>query len=223
MSEDLVPPDRRRGRPKDVDKREAILEAALALFSAHGLEGVGLEAVAAKAGVTRKTVYNHFGSKFSLLEVALLKNVEWGEADLAALRKQNHRDIENLLKEFGHNRLMLLFQPDMQALDQLVVREVHRHPEFAARLYEKGALEGLKVVTNFIEHAVEGGELDPSTNPAQAAEDFLSLLMGMASIKARLGLTTPLSDRDARDRAAHAARVVVLANRQPARRSKGRS
>lgn len=205
---------RKRGRPKDAHKREAILDATLALFRAYGLEGVGLEAVAAKAGVTRKTVYNHFGSKFALLEVALLKNVQWGETDLAALQNHEQRDIESLLKEFGRERLMLLFQPDMQALDLFLVKEVQHYPEFAARLYEQGALEGLKVVAHFIELAVAGGELDQSTDPVAAAEDFLSLLMGMASIKARLGLTTPLADAEARKRAAHAAHVVVLANRQ---------
>jgi AcrR family transcriptional regulator len=47
--------------------RVAILDAARALFEAHGYFGVGLEAVAAQAGVSRQAIYLHFESKVDLL------------------------------------------------------------------------------------------------------------------------------------------------------------
>ena len=47
--------------------REAILEAAGRLWLERGLHGVGLEEVAAAAGVTRRTIYLHFGGKSDLL------------------------------------------------------------------------------------------------------------------------------------------------------------
>jgi len=47
--------------------RTAIIEAAGRLWMERGLHGVGLEEVAAAAGVTRRTVYLHFGSKPALL------------------------------------------------------------------------------------------------------------------------------------------------------------
>ena len=42
-----------RGRPKDPAKRQAILDAAKALFLAQGFSGTSMDAVAAEAGVTR--------------------------------------------------------------------------------------------------------------------------------------------------------------------------
>ncbi len=48
--------------------RTRILAAARAAFTEAGFHGAGLEEVAARAGVTRKTVYNQFGSKRGLLD-----------------------------------------------------------------------------------------------------------------------------------------------------------
>jgi len=55
--------------------REKLLEAADALFVERGYHGVGLDAVARRARVTRQTVYNIFGSKAGLL-AALTAYVE---------------------------------------------------------------------------------------------------------------------------------------------------
>ena len=54
------------GRPKDLGKRTAILEVAKRLFPAHGFDGVSMDQIAAEAGVSKLTVYSHFGDKESL-------------------------------------------------------------------------------------------------------------------------------------------------------------
>ncbi len=51
------------GRPKDLGKRAAILEAAKVLFIEQGYTGVSMDAIAAQAGVSKLTVYSHFGDK----------------------------------------------------------------------------------------------------------------------------------------------------------------
>lgn len=48
-----------------------VLDTARALFTEHGYAGVGLETVAARAGVTRGAVYHHFGSKLGLFEAVV--------------------------------------------------------------------------------------------------------------------------------------------------------
>ena len=49
--------------PKALD----VLAAASELFYAHGIHAVGVEAIAARAGVTKKTLYDRFGSKERLV------------------------------------------------------------------------------------------------------------------------------------------------------------
>jgi AcrR family transcriptional regulator len=48
-------------------KARAVLAAAAELFYAHGIHAVGVEAVAERAGVTKKTLYDRFGSKERLV------------------------------------------------------------------------------------------------------------------------------------------------------------
>ena len=59
------------GRPKDMAKRAAILESGTTLFVENGYEGTSMEAVAAAAGVSKLTVYSHFGSKQGLFVAAV--------------------------------------------------------------------------------------------------------------------------------------------------------
>jgi AcrR family transcriptional regulator len=68
--------------------RTRILEAARELLESHAGAGVGLEAIARAAGVTRQAVYLHFGSRAALL-LALVEHVDRSEG-LAALVEHVH-------------------------------------------------------------------------------------------------------------------------------------
>ena len=65
---------RHRGGSR-VDRMEStadrIIAAAEALFYEHGLRSVGVEAIAERAGVTKRTLYNHFDSKDALIAAYL--------------------------------------------------------------------------------------------------------------------------------------------------------
>jgi AcrR family transcriptional regulator len=59
-------------------KARAVLEAASDLFYAHGIHAVGVEAIAARAGVTKKTLYDRFGSKERLVvEYLTARDQRW--------------------------------------------------------------------------------------------------------------------------------------------------
>ncbi len=59
------------GRPKDPVKRAAILDAAVRMFTALGFEGASMDQIAAEAGVSKLTVYSHFGDKEALFGAAV--------------------------------------------------------------------------------------------------------------------------------------------------------
>jgi AcrR family transcriptional regulator len=58
--------DEGEGGPKKRERSRRILEAAAALMQEKGAAGVSLEEIADRAGVVRRTLYNHFPSKDSL-------------------------------------------------------------------------------------------------------------------------------------------------------------
>ncbi|UKE70171.1 TetR/AcrR family transcriptional regulator [Xanthomonas cerealis pv. cerealis] len=59
------------GRPKDMGKRAAILEAAKQMFTELGFGGVSMDGIAARAGVSKLTVYSHYGDKETMFAEAV--------------------------------------------------------------------------------------------------------------------------------------------------------
>jgi AcrR family transcriptional regulator len=64
------------GRPVAHTARERILDAAYELFSRHGIQAVGIDAVISRSGVARQTLYRHFASKQDLVLAFLERREE---------------------------------------------------------------------------------------------------------------------------------------------------
>ena len=71
MNSPALPTNPAPGRPKDMEKRTAVLEAAMALFPSRGYDGVSMDAIAQAAGVSKLTVYSHFADKEALFAAAV--------------------------------------------------------------------------------------------------------------------------------------------------------
>jgi len=56
---------------RDLSTRERLIEAAGKLFQAEGIRAVSVDAVAGKAGLTKRTLYYHFRSKDDLIAAYL--------------------------------------------------------------------------------------------------------------------------------------------------------
>jgi AcrR family transcriptional regulator len=84
------------------DARQRILDSAYDLFSRHGIRGVGIDEVIARAGVAKATLYRHFSSKDELA-LAFLEQRErlwtkgWVEAEA---RRRASEPEEQLLAIF---------------------------------------------------------------------------------------------------------------------------
>jgi TetR/AcrR family transcriptional regulator, mexJK operon transcriptional repressor len=70
MSDNPLPPNA-LGRPKDMAKRQAILDAAKSLFLTNGYANTSMDAVRAWPGVSKLTVYSHFTDKETLFSSAI--------------------------------------------------------------------------------------------------------------------------------------------------------
>ncbi|RBP12277.1 TetR family transcriptional regulator [Roseiarcus fermentans] len=72
------------------DTRAALLDRALDLFTAYGYDGVGVQQICVAAGVTKPTLYHHFGAKRGLLRTLMetrLAALADALADAGALRR----------------------------------------------------------------------------------------------------------------------------------------
>lgn len=58
-----------------LSKRDQLIHTALELFNQHGFHATGIDLIAKKSGVTKKTLYSHFSSKDDLI-VATLRELD---------------------------------------------------------------------------------------------------------------------------------------------------
>ena len=140
-------------------KRLAILDAAAAQFRTLGFEAASMDRIATEAGVSKRTVYNHFPSKDELFAETL---VQLFQRSAAALELPYRSDISlrAQLTELMTIKIRSLADQDFLDLARVAVGEAMRAPERArpilARLNERE--EG---VTLWIRMAQADGKLKP--------------------------------------------------------------
>jgi TetR/AcrR family transcriptional repressor of mexJK operon len=184
-----VPGRRRRGRPVDLEKRAAIVQAARALFTREGFEAVSMDAIAAEAGVSKRTVYNHFGDKESLFEAIISEGERlpplFGEvADVADLRRRLCAVGVALLEEISG--------PKSHSLGRLLMSEVFRHPELIARFFKAGPQAMHRDLAALLRRATEAGQI-ATPDPELAADQLLSMWPGQHHLRQQFGLAGPRS------------------------------
>jgi AcrR family transcriptional regulator len=86
------------------DKRQAILDGALRRFASDGYTRASIDAIAAEAGVSTRTIYNHFGDKARLFEEVIRTSAEQAAARQIAIIDRHLVkivDLERDLIDFG--------------------------------------------------------------------------------------------------------------------------
>ena len=201
-------PPPRRGRPPDLGKRQAVLDAASRIFLARGFAGTSMDAVAEEAGVSKITVYAHFSDKETLFSAMIRARCE------AYNRPERFAEYVDLpprraLAEMGRNFLALLLDPEVLRLYRVIIGEAESRPEVSALFYEAGPERAIELFTDYFRRAALRGHF-AIDDPAQAADDFLALLKGKLHLRATLGV--PPRPRRA-EVEAHVARSVDVVMR----------
>lgn len=185
-----------RGRPKDAAKEAAIVEAARDLFLAHGLAAVSMDAVAAAAGVSKRTVYSRFADKEALFYAVIEREVPGGPPFFAEPPLTDAADLRARLFGFGCRLMHLLSRPGVLDLGRLLIYEARRHPQLARRFYEFGPGASLRYVTDLFDQARTRGILDLPDASVAAAERYLGMFQGLGHLRRQLGLDPPPTEEE---------------------------
>jgi TetR/AcrR family transcriptional repressor of mexJK operon len=203
------------GRPKDLEKRAAILAAAKALFPERGYEGTSMDAIAQAAGVSKLTVYSHFQDKDTLfVEAVKARCEELMPMDLFVARVEGPAR-EQLLR-IAHAFFRLIASAESVALHRMMSVQLPEDSQLPRLFWEAGPRRTVEALAQFlrVEHAA--GVL-AVPDPVLAASQFFCLLKG--EYHARLTIGYPLQWTDA-DVAHHVEATVdvFLRAHVPARR-----
>ncbi|WP_291134434.1 TetR/AcrR family transcriptional regulator [Erythrobacter sp.] len=185
MSTAPRPSSRRAGRPADRAKRAAILEAATRSFFDHGFAATSIEQVAADAGVSKVTVYNHFGDKRSLFAASVDRECDKMRGHFS-ISQAGEGTIRERLRTIGEAMVAFLARPEMIRFEHRIAAETESDPDLGRAFLEAGPWRMKTEFAAFLEHAAEAGEL-LIADPAIAAEQFVSMCKGMGDLDRRFG------------------------------------
>lgn len=158
-------------------KREAILDAAVAEFRHSGYETTSMDRIAARAGVSKRTVYNHFPSKEALF-AQILERLWESSLDGLDLAYRGDRPLRPQLLDLVQQKLRLLQDDNFIDLARVAIAAVIHSPERAQDMVERmgSREEGLTV---WIRAAAADGRLK-TDDPLFAAMQMQGLVKGFA-------------------------------------------
>jgi TetR/AcrR family transcriptional repressor of mexJK operon len=181
-------------------KHRAIMDAATRVFLREGYTGASVDAIAAEAGVSKRTIYNHFEDKERLFLAVVRSTLASVEADFDRALEETVGDSDDLERDFvalARRWIRLFLRDDASALRRLVIAEGARHPEIAQGWAEAGPLRTQSLLVRTLTRLAEQGRLD-IPDAARAAEQLALLIANPAYNRSFLG-TVALSDAQVDD------------------------
>lgn len=174
------------GRPKDMEKRAAILDAAMALFPSRGYDGVSVDAIAQQAGVSKLTVYSHFTDKEALFGAAVTECC----AQLLPHRlfePDPELPVDQALFQIARAFMDLMMDERAISLHRVMISQAGQNPRLTEVFFGAGPRATLQEMESFLRQAEAAGSLR-IPDPARAAEHFLCLLKGVRHLRVLVGL-----------------------------------
>lgn len=172
--------------PASQQRRREILLAGKSVFFREGYAAASMDKIAAVAGATKRTVYDHFGSKEALFaEVIAFGSRQFVEllpaaADLPAAPEAGLRAFLSRLGE-------LVCRPDIVRFQRLIIAQAESHPDFSRILYDT-AFKGVeRVLADYLAGAQAAGRVSLQ-DAATSARIAIDLALSGARIRALMGV-----------------------------------
>ena len=185
---------RRGGRPSKADAEQIgqrIIDAATELFFTLGYGATSVEAVARRAGISKRTFYHRFANKSALLSAVVHRTIDRMRppADVPLL---DGADLPAILGGLAGLILRAALSPPAIALNRLIVAESSRFPDLASVVTNQGAIEeAVRLIAGVLEREARAGNLSVD-DPTFAAQQFLYMVITVPQRRA-MGLGVPMT------------------------------
>ncbi|HEX5487793.1 MAG TPA: TetR/AcrR family transcriptional regulator [Rhodanobacteraceae bacterium] len=177
------------GRPKDLEKRAAILDAAKRLFPQNGFEGTSMDAVAAEAGVSKLTVYSHFGGKEALFIEAVRCKCD-GMLPQTLFQVDVDAPVREQLLGIARAFFGLMMSDGALDMHRTLVASSQQSPKLARLFWEAGPMRVQAALSDMLQKEVAAGQLD-IVDARRAATQFFALLKGEHHARMLFGCGRP--------------------------------
>jgi len=153
---------------------DRILDAAQDLFLTQGFEATSLNQIAARAGVTKRTLYVKVGDKSEIFAAAVRRMLDRRRERLDDAGAAN--SLADRLVRFGEGLLTVVLDPDVLRLFRILVAEAPRFPALATLMEEQMAHGVHRRLVELLRDETRRGRF-PATDPGMAAQFFLSMII----------------------------------------------
>ena len=186
------PPRPRAGRPSRAQAaqlRERILDVATELLFAHGYGGTSIEAIARRAGVSKRTFYQRFPDKPALMSAVVVRLIDRLRPPPEVPLIEGE-DLEQMLVHLGSLILHAALTSRVLQLQRLIVAESSRFPDLAAAVARAGGRR--EAVTLISELLLRHAPALRADDAVFAAQQFLQMTVSLPQLRA-LGLGGPMT------------------------------
>ena len=153
-------------------KQRRILDAALSVFAAEGYSGTSMDAIAAKANVSKPTLYQYFGTKEQLFTEIML-----AERNTMLLAFDHPgTDMVAELHHFAWHYADTVMRPEFLSLARLIIGEAQRFPEIGRAYQAAGPDRVLAGMITYLTRQRDAGKLT-FEDAELAAEDLWGLIL----------------------------------------------
>lgn len=191
------------GRPKDLSKGAAIMGAAKRLFLEQGYAGVSMDQIASEAGVSKLTVYSHFGDKDSLFATVVQAHCEQ-QLPTALFTECGDLPLRDCLLQVARAFAAMVFAPEAIAGHRMMCTPQMAASSVPARFWKAGPDRVQQAMAELLARRAAAGELDVP-DPQLAASQFFTLLKGEPHSRRVLGC-----EHDDHDLARHIGQTVDM-------------
>ncbi|MFI6642643.1 TetR/AcrR family transcriptional regulator [Streptomyces sp. NPDC050504] len=164
-------------------KHQAIVDAALTEFLAEGYSAASMEAITSRSGVSKATIYKHFGSKERLF-LAVVGGVL--PKTYAGLKPFNSTiaeatDLRAALVQLTTDWARILLRPDIMSLRRLVIGEIDRFPQLGQLWYRVSyEMNNGPLIDAFTELRARGALDVP--DPGLAVQQLVAVTVGVPQL-----------------------------------------
>jgi len=184
--------------PKSMTPKQAsIVEAAAKLFLDRGYGAVSMDAIAAEASASKRTVYSYYHNKETLFaDVMSLVCVESGGrlgCPLAADELVAGTPPAQVLQKTGEHVLGIISAPQAIEMYRVVVAEAGRFPELGKAYYEAGPEWMISRLIEYLDGLVASGDAKIEDTKC-ASRKFFGMVVFPIQMEMMLGVVSSLSE-----------------------------
>ena len=177
-----TPPERKRGRRKDARPSE-IVAAALDVFAEKGFAATKTEDIAARAGVSKGTLYLYFPSKEDLLKAVVQQNVVSLIGEGREFVRTYVGSSADMLRDFTLHWWRAEGATKQSAVPKLIMSESGNFPDIVAYYFNEKIVPAQALFAGMLQRGVASGEFKPIEHVHDTVHSIVSAVMFLMHCK----------------------------------------